>query len=80
MAFSLHEIARILGNEITNNELSPIIEKFLQKDNIGVKFGILLNLPQLLEVLNEENRTKYSIYVGQLLVIYIYIYIYRKLR
>ena len=39
LAFSLHEIAKILGPEITENELIPVLYHFL-KDINEVKEGV----------------------------------------
>ena len=47
LAFSLHECAKILGPEITQNDLMPILFHFLQ-DIPDVAEGVLQNLPSIL--------------------------------
>jgi serine/threonine-protein phosphatase 4 regulatory subunit 1 len=50
LSFSIHEIAKILGSELTQEELLPILIHFL-KDTLEVKEGVLSNLPQFISVL-----------------------------
>jgi len=40
LSFSLHEIAKILGSEITEKELIPVLQHFLN-DNDEVKEGVV---------------------------------------
>jgi serine/threonine-protein phosphatase 4 regulatory subunit 1 len=47
LSFSLHEIAKILGSEITEKELIPVLQHFLN-DNDEVKEGVVENLPKFL--------------------------------
>lgn len=58
LAFSLHEIARILGPEITEKELIPLLYHFM-KDITEVKEGVSVNLPKFLKVLTLEQRESY---------------------
>jgi len=58
LAFSLHEIAKILGPELTEKELIPVLYHFL-KDIQEVKEGVSLNLPKFLIVLTPEQRESY---------------------
>jgi serine/threonine-protein phosphatase 4 regulatory subunit 1 len=44
-SFSLHEVAKMLGPEITERELTLIIFGFI-KDFPDVRDGVLLNLPK----------------------------------
>lgn len=53
LAFSLHEIAKILGPEITEKELIPVLYHFM-KDITEVKEGVSVNLPKFLKVLTLE--------------------------
>ena len=53
LAFSLHEIARILGPDITEKELIPVLNLFL-RDQIEVREGVSENLPKFIQVLRPE--------------------------
>lgn len=53
LAFSLHEIAKILGPELSEKELIPVLYHFL-KDVNEVKEGVTVNLPKFIEVLTPE--------------------------
>jgi len=57
LSHSIHELARILGSEITEEDLVPILEKFL-KDSINeIRIGALKNLHVfLLEVSSTTRR------------------------
>ena len=56
LACSIHELARILGEEITETDLVPIMERFL-KDNVNdIKMGALRNLNVFLAEVRPENR------------------------
>ena len=50
LAFSIHECARILGPEITEQDLLPVMFHFLQ-DIPEVSQGALEHMPQILKVL-----------------------------
>lgn len=50
MAFSLHEIAVILGPEATERELLSVLYHFF-KDINEVREGVLTNLPKFVKVL-----------------------------
>jgi len=50
LAFSLHEIAKILGPEISEEELMPVLSHFL-KDINEVREGAIINLPKFIKVL-----------------------------
>ena len=58
LAFSVHECAQILGPEVTESDLLPVIFHFLQ-DIVDVAEGALENLPQILQVLKNEQRDEY---------------------
>ena len=44
LSHSIHELARILGTEITESDLIPIIEKFLKDPVTEIRIGALKNL------------------------------------
>ena len=58
LAFSIHECASILGPELTESDLLPILFHFLQ-DISDVAEGALQNLPQILQALKFEQRDQY---------------------
>ena len=47
LAYSLHEIAKILGSELTERELIHVLYHFL-KDTDEVAEGAILNLPKFI--------------------------------
>ena len=48
LSHSIHELAKLLGPEITEEDLLPIIERFLKDSLIDVKIGALKNLHEFL--------------------------------
>mmetsp|Transcript_27619 Transcript_27619/g.47289 ORF Transcript_27619/g.47289 Transcript_27619/m.47289 type:complete len:607 (-) Transcript_27619:62-1882(-) len=58
LSHSLHEVAKILGTELTEAHLLPTFELFL-KDLDQVKVGVIRHLSEFLEVLSPETRTEY---------------------
>lgn len=58
LSYSLFELARILGPQLTESELIPILFHFL-KDIAEVKEGIMSSLPQFIEQLTPEQRDSY---------------------
>ena len=59
---SFHEIANIVGKEITQNELLPIYDKFLESiDNYEQKLAIK-NLPQILIKVEKNVKERYYKY------------------
>lgn len=58
LAFSLFEIARILGPQTTESELIPVMNHFL-KDINEVREGVLFNMPKFFKVLTPEKRELY---------------------
>jgi hypothetical protein len=57
---SFYEISKILGKEITKNELLPIYNKFLEcEENSFTKKLAEKNLPKILSELDKETREKY---------------------
>ena len=59
---SFHEIANIVGKEITQNELLPIYDKFLESiDNYEQKLAIK-NLPQILIKVDKSVKERYYKY------------------
>lgn len=56
LAHSLHELAIILGIEITERELYPLFKRFLQDTNREVRFGVLSHFDRFLSVVKPEDR------------------------
>ena len=55
LAYSIHELAQILGTEYTQADLVPIFESYI-KDVDEVRIGIVANLSKFLLLLNDEHR------------------------
>lgn len=53
LAYSIHEMARILGPELAEQDLLAILFKFMS-DNNDVREGITVNLPKFIEILKPE--------------------------
>eukprot|EP00347_Sterkiella_histriomuscorum_P006427 403352815 len=64
LAYSLHEIAKILGPEQTERELIHVLYHFL-KDTDEVAEGAILNLPKFIQVLSPEQRETYIEKIAQ---------------
>ncbi|XP_052816224.1 serine/threonine-protein phosphatase 4 regulatory subunit 1-like isoform X2 [Mya arenaria] len=60
LAFSIHELALILGEEITHRDLVPVFDGFL-KDLDEVRIGILRHLADFLRLLRRDVRRQYLI-------------------
>lgn len=58
LAFSLHEIARMVGPEIAETDLVPVFDRFLS-DTPEVKVGVVQNIGAFLQVLPAKMRKKY---------------------
>ncbi|XP_067652589.1 serine/threonine-protein phosphatase 4 regulatory subunit 1-like isoform X1 [Haliotis asinina] len=58
LAFSLHEMAMILGEEITHKDLVPVFDGFL-KDLDEVRIGVLKHLADFLRLLRPDVRRRY---------------------
>lgn len=58
LAYSIHELAIILGTENTQNDLVPIFDSYI-KDVDEVRIGIVANLTKFLRVLSLECRCSY---------------------
>lgn len=65
LAHSLHEVARIVGTEITESTLLPAFEQFL-KDLDQVKIGVLKHIASFLEVLSPPCRDAYLLVLEDL--------------
>ena len=59
LAHSIHELAKILGPEITNSDLIPVLDKFLNDVNTEVRVGALKNLHVFLEHVAPNSRAQY---------------------
>lgn len=51
LAFSLHEVAKIVGPDLTEKELIPVLNYFLKDREEDVREGVVENLPKFLLVL-----------------------------
>ena len=58
LSFSLHELAKMLGPEVTEAELIPILFTFM-KDVPDVREGVMQNLPKFIQELNEDKREQF---------------------
>ena len=58
LAYSIHELAIILGTEYTQTDLVPIFDSYI-KDVDEVRIGIVANLTKFLRVLSIEYRQTY---------------------
>lgn len=58
LAFSIHELAVILGEEISQNDLVPVFNGFI-KDLDEVRIGVLKHLAHFLRLLRPQNRRDY---------------------
>lgn len=56
LACSIHELARILGPTITNEDLVEIMDRFLKDNHPEVRLGALKNLHIFLNEVEEGNR------------------------
>ena len=50
LAYSLHELAKVLGSETASDDLLPVFEEFCTKDIDDVKIGALSHLAEFFEV------------------------------
>ncbi|XP_030625527.1 serine/threonine-protein phosphatase 4 regulatory subunit 1 [Chanos chanos] len=67
LAFSIHELALILGDQLTAADLVPIFNSFL-KDLDEVRIGVLKHLYDFLKLLHQETRRKYLYQLQDFLV------------
>ncbi|XP_023563295.1 serine/threonine-protein phosphatase 4 regulatory subunit 1 isoform X2 [Octodon degus] len=58
LAFSIHELAVILGDQLTAVDLVPVFNGFL-KDLDEVRIGVLKHLYDFLKLLHEDKRREY---------------------
>ena len=63
LSHSIHELATILGPEITEQDLAPIIEKFLKDQLTEIRVGALKNLHIFLQEVSSENRLRFIKYI-----------------
>jgi serine/threonine-protein phosphatase 4 regulatory subunit 1 len=56
LSHSIHELARILGPEITEEDLVPVMERFLKDPLNEIKIGALKNLHIFLAEVQPETR------------------------
>lgn len=58
LSFSLHEVAKIIGPDLTEQDLIPVLYHFL-KDIKEVSEGVMTNLHKFIKVLRPEQREQY---------------------
>lgn len=67
LAFSIHELAVILGDQLTAADLVPIFNGFL-KDLDEVRIGVLKHLHDFLKLLHIDKRREYLYQLQEFLV------------
>uniref|UniRef100_A0A3Q2X856 PP4R1 phosphatase n=1 Tax=Hippocampus comes TaxID=109280 RepID=A0A3Q2X856_HIPCM len=67
LAFSIHELAVILGDQLTAADLVPIFNGFL-KDLDEVRIGVLKHLYDFLKLLNADKRREYLYQLQEFMV------------
>ncbi|XP_046535012.1 serine/threonine-protein phosphatase 4 regulatory subunit 1-like isoform X2 [Equus quagga] len=67
LAFSIHELAVILGDQLTAADLVPIFNGFL-KDLDEVRIGVLKHLYDFLKLLHEDKRREYLYQLQEFIV------------
>ncbi|KAG1934285.1 serine/threonine-protein phosphatase 4 regulatory subunit [Pimephales promelas] len=67
LAFSIHELAQILGDQLTAAYLVPVFNSFL-KDLDEVRIGVLKHLYDFLKLLHQDTRRKYLYQLQEFLV------------
>ncbi|KAM4687959.1 serine/threonine-protein phosphatase 4 regulatory subunit 1 isoform 2-T2 [Discoglossus pictus] len=67
LAFSIHELAMILGDSLTAADLLPIFNGFL-KDLDEVRIGVLKHLYDFLKLLQQDKRREYLYQLQEFLV------------
>ncbi|XP_053571836.1 serine/threonine-protein phosphatase 4 regulatory subunit 1 [Bombina bombina] len=67
LAFSIHELALILGDSLTADDLLPIFNGFL-KDLDEVRIGVLKHLYDFLKLLQQDKRREYLYQLQEFLV------------
>ncbi|XP_041103705.1 serine/threonine-protein phosphatase 4 regulatory subunit 1-like isoform X2 [Polyodon spathula] len=67
LAFSIHEVAVILGDQLTAADLVPVFNGFL-KDLDEVRIGVLKHLYDFLKLLHKEMRREYLYQLQEFLV------------
>lgn len=68
LACSIHELAKILGQEYTEADLLPVLEKFLKEKSDKqneIKLAALKNLHIFLNVVSQEKRAGFIKYIVQ---------------
>ncbi|XP_064512951.1 serine/threonine-protein phosphatase 4 regulatory subunit 1 isoform X8 [Pseudopipra pipra] len=67
LAFSIHELAVILGDQLTAGDLVPVFNGFL-KDLDEVRIGVLKHLHDFLKLLHVDKRREYLYQLQEFLV------------
>lgn len=58
LAYSLHEVAQVVGQDVSEKSLVPAFETFL-KDLDEVKLGVMLNIDKFFAVLSTSTRERF---------------------
>ena len=59
LSASIHELARILGPDVTNEDLLPIAERFLTHNNLDVRMACMKNFHVFLAEVHPKKRSDY---------------------
>ena len=59
---SFHEISKIVGEQITENELLPLYDNYLNSKIMNEKKFAIKNLPKILSIVSKEIKEKYFKY------------------
>lgn len=65
IACSVHELARILGLTITEEDLIDVVDRFLKDNSPDVRNSVLKNLHIFLENVNPQRRNSYLTQIVQ---------------
>lgn len=63
IACSVHELAKILGKKITEEDLIDVVDRFLKDGSAEIRNAVLKNLHIFLESVSPERR---DIYISQI--------------
>ena len=65
IACSVHELAKILGKKITEQDLVEVVDIFLKDNNAEIRNSVIKNLHVFLENVNAEKRNSYVTQIVQ---------------
>jgi hypothetical protein len=67
ISHSFHEVAKIVGPTIVEDELLPVFEELLQYNDEAVSFGVLTHLAEILACMSIEWRQSYLYILKELM-------------